>query len=163
MNSPQASFSSRWYLPVLLAAGLLGCSRHETDQLGHSAAVCPAPRPANEQTALDRYVSALDTNYNYHLVRSIPGKGQTTFLLEMTSQAWLTTNEVDRPLWKHWLIVVKPGDVTSSKSLLYISGGANDGKEPKGPDASLAQIAVATKSVVTELKMVPNQPLVFSG
>jgi len=163
LNLPQASFSSRWYLPVLLAAGLLGCSRHETDQLGHSAAVCPAPRPAKEQTALDRYVSALDTNYNYHLVRSIPGKGQTTFLLEMTSQAWLTTNEVDRPLWKHWLIVVKPGDVTSSKSLLYISGGANDGKEPKGPDASLAQIAVATKSVVTELKMVPNQPLVFSG
>ncbi|HZR17541.1 MAG TPA: PhoPQ-activated pathogenicity-related family protein [Verrucomicrobiae bacterium] len=155
----------RWsWLSILgLGVALVGCSRGEADSTAHSAAVCPPPRSASELTALDRYVSALDTNYNFHLVRSIPGKQQTTFLLEMTSQAWLTTNEVDRPLWKHWLILVKPDKIESSKSLLFISGGANDGKEPKGPDGSLAQIAVATKSVVTELKMVPNQPLVFAG
>lgn len=119
-------------------------------------------RATSGLTALDRYVAAADTNYNFHLVRSIPGKDQTTFVLEMTSQAWLTTNEVDRPLWKHWMVLVKPDKVASSKSLLFVSGGANEGKEPK-VDGGLAQIAVATKSVVTELKMVPNQPLVFSG
>jgi PhoPQ-activated pathogenicity-related protein len=147
-----------WLLAVI---ALVGCSRSGSTE--HTAASCPLPRSDKELTALDRYVSALDTNYNYHLVRSIPGKGQTTYLLEMTSQAWLTTNEVDRPLWKHWLLLVKPDGVTNSKSLLFISGGANDGKEPRGADPSMAQIAVATKTVVTELKMVPNQPLVFAG
>src|SRR6516164_9855581 len=94
-------------------------------------------------TALDDYVSRPDTNYSYHLVSTDPGQGQTTFILEMTSQAWLTTNVVDRPLWKHWLLVVKPATVTSAKSLLFISGGANDGKVPKGGDANLTRIALA--------------------
>jgi PhoPQ-activated pathogenicity-related protein len=157
--------TSNWQCVLLLAFSLAlpGCSPSQPSAASHSLAVCPAPRSEKELTALDRYVSALDTNYNFHLVRSVPGKGQTTFLLEMTSQAWLTTNEVDRPLWKHWLIMVKPDGVTNSKSLLYISGGANDGKEPKSGDPTMAQIAIASKTVVTELKMVPNQPLVFAG
>src|ERR1044071_4488984 len=117
----------------------------------------------DQRTALDDYVAAPDTNYTFHLVKAIPGKEHTTYILDMTSQAWLTTNEVDRPLWKHWVIIVKPDHVTSSKSLLFISGGANDGKVPGSSDANMSTIAVATKSVVTELKMVPNQPLVFAG
>ena len=55
----------------------------------------------------------------------------------MTSQAWLTTNEVDRPVWKHWMIIVRPDDVASHpKSLLFIGGGANDGKPPTRPTAT---------------------------
>lgn len=153
----------RIFAAAALSVVLLGCSKQDTSTAGPSAAVSAVPRPAGALTALDRYVFALDTNYSFHLVRTIPGKEQTTFLLEMISQAWLTTNEVDRPLWKHWMLVTRPDQVTSSKSLLYISGGANDGKESKGPDGTLAQIAVTSKSVVTELKMVPNQPLVFAG
>src|SRR6478736_9157469 len=42
-------------------------------------------------TALDRYVAAPDTNYTYSLVQAVPGKSWTTYVLEMTSQAWLTT------------------------------------------------------------------------
>lgn len=118
---------------------------------------------ADQRTALDEYVARPDTNYSFHVVSSVPGKGQTTFILEMTSQAWLTTNEVDRPLWKHWMILVKPDNVASTKSLLFISGGDNDSGPPKSGDPHLVQIALATKSVVTELKMVPNQPLVFAG
>ena len=117
----------------------------------------------DEQTALDRYVAAPDTNYSYHLVNTIRGEGQTTCVLEMTSQAWLTTNEVDRPLWKHWLTIVRPDAVASSKALLLITGGANGSAPPKSADGNLIRIALATKSVVAELKMVPNQPLVFAG
>src|SRR5437879_9455402 len=69
-------------------------------------------------TALDRYVARPDTNYNYKLVNTIPGNGQTTFVIELTSQAWLTTNEVNRPIWKHLLLIVKPKQVISSKALL---------------------------------------------
>src|SRR5438045_8359561 len=81
----------------------------------------------------------------------------------MSSQSWLIPNAVHGPLWNHWLIVVKPNTVSSSKSFLFISGGANDGRAPNSGDGNMSKIAVATKSIVTELRMVPNQPLVFSG
>jgi PhoPQ-activated pathogenicity-related protein len=118
---------------------------------------------AGHQTALDRYVAAPDTNYSYRLVNTIPGEGYTTFVLDMTSQAWLTTNEVNRTLWKHWVVIVKPDSVTTSKSLLFIGGGSNERPAPEKPDSKLVPIALATKSVVTELRMVPNQPLIFAG
>ena len=144
---------------LTLGLSLLGCSSRDQQARRDS----PPQAPGSQLTALDRYVSAPDPNYSFHEVRRIPGKGQTTFVLEMTSQAWLTTNEVDRPVWKHWLILVRPDVLNTSKSLLFISGGANDGKEPKGADPAMVQIALVTKSIVTELKMVPNQPLVFAG
>jgi PhoPQ-activated pathogenicity-related protein len=81
----------------------------------------------------------------------------------MTSQAWLTTNEVDRPIWKHWLVIVKPDTVTSSKSLLFISGGSNNRPPPKAADGNFIGIARETKTVTAELRMVPNQPLTFVG
>lgn len=116
-----------------------------------------------ELTALDKYVAAPDPSYSFQLVKTIPGKEQTTYILDLTSQSWLTTNEVNRTLWKHWLIVVKPDTVTSTNSFLFISGGGNDGRVPNSADANMAGIALATKSVVSELKMIPNQPLVFAG
>lgn len=119
-------------------------------------------RPGATQTALDKYIAKPDTNYTFSLVKTLPGAGFTTYILEMTSQAWLTTNEVDRPVWKHWVNIIKPDDVDQAKALLFISGGAN-GRQPGGADGNLTQIAVRSKSVVAELKMVPNQPLVFAG
>ena len=120
------------------------------------------PAPAAE-TALDRYVAAPDTNYTYQLVNTVPGKGFTTYILEMTSQSWLTTNEVNRTLWKHWLTITKPDNASSSTGLLFIGGGGNDREAPKQADGNLLHTALATKSVVTELRMVPNQPLIFGG
>lgn len=163
MNSQRKGAYWKSALIVILSLLLQSYSKGQQESANHSSAYFAAPRTANEITALDRYVSALDTNYSFHLVRTLPGQGQTTFIVEMTSQAWLTTNEVDRSLWKHWMILIRPEQVSSSKSLLYISGGNNDGKEPKSADGSLVQIALVTKSIVTELRMVPNQPLVFSG
>ena len=120
------------------------------------------PVSAAKITALDRYVAKPDTNYNYKLVSTVPGNGQTTFVLELTSQAWLTTNEVNQPIWKHWLVIVKPDKITGSKALLFISGGSRDRPAPKAADASYVRIALATKSVVAELRDVPNQPLIFA-
>lgn len=121
------------------------------------------PAAAAKLTALDKYVARPDTNYNYKLVKTVAGPGQTTHVLEMTSQAWLTTNEVNQPLWKHWLTLVKPDGVKTSKALLLISGGSVDKPAPNSADASSVMIALATKSVVVELRGVPNQPLVFAG
>lgn len=125
-------------------------------------ALAQAPMPASEKTALDKYVEAPDPSYKYELVNKVTGKGYTTFIIKMTSQTWRSTSEVDRNVWWHWMILVKPDEVTSSKSLLYIAGGNNNSSAPKDADGSIIQIATSTKSVVTELRMVPNQPLTFS-
>lgn len=119
---------------------------------------------AAEKTALDRYVATPDPNYKYELVSQTPGAGFTTYVLEMTSQQWRTKAEVDRPIWKHWLTIVKPDSVKTQTGFLYITGGSNDDKPaPTVPDAMLPQLALATGSVAGELRMVPNQPLVFAG
>ena len=158
--------ATRWqrcFSVAVIALVLAGCLRTEKG-------TAPAPKhaaesnvPQGERTPLDNYFAAPDSNYSYHLVNTIRGQDHTAYILEMTSQAWLTTNEVDRPVWEHWMTIVRPDAVASSKALLFIGGGANDGRVPKGADGNLVHIALATKSVVAELKMVPNQPLVFAG
>ena len=82
------------------------------------------------QTALDRYVAAPDPNFAWTVVRELPAEGATATLIDMTSQRWLTEQEVERPLWKHWLAVVTPEKVTSDIGLLFISGGRND-RQPR--------------------------------
>ena len=130
-----------WITLVALVA--VGCSKTEKGTPNKPVAEAK-PEVPDGRTALDRYVAAPDTNYSFTLVQSIPGKGWTTYVLEMTSQAWLTTKEVDRPVWKHWMTIVKPDAVATSKSLLFIGGGANGGEPPKGPTEQLVKIALVT-------------------
>jgi PhoPQ-activated pathogenicity-related protein len=118
--------------------------------------------PANGKTALDRYVETPDPAYKYELVHTVKGNGYTADVLDLTSQTWRQESEVNRTAWKHWLTIIRPNEVKHGKSLLYISGGNNNSAAPKSADEQVARIAVATQSVVAELRMVPNQPLVFS-
>jgi PhoPQ-activated pathogenicity-related protein len=120
------------------------------------------PARGSEQTALDRYVAAPDPTYHYELINTVAGDGYTADLLEMTSQQWRTVAEVDRPVWKHWLTIVRPQTVTTSTGLLIVSGGSNE-KPPPKINPLLTQLALATNSVVSEVRMVPNEPLVFNG
>src|SRR4051812_9395480 len=55
---------------------------------------------AGQQTALDRYVAQKDSVYGWKLVRTVPGAGYKTHVLELTSQSWRTAKDVDRPVWK---------------------------------------------------------------
>jgi PhoPQ-activated pathogenicity-related protein len=119
--------------------------------------------PGEETTALDEYVAKPDPTYNYKLVNTLKGDGFTTYVIEMISQTWLTTDEVDKPVWKHWMLVTKPDEVKSSIGLLYISGGSTESSAPDKIDPLTSQLAKGSGSVVTELKMIPNQPLVFKG
>ena len=107
---------------------------------------------AVEQTALDRYVAAPDPSYRYHPVSTTSGDGLTTTVLRMTSQTWLTEKEVDHPVWEHWLTVVRPAKVASSKALLFITGGSRDRGAPPIDRPKLAAVAMASGSVVAELR-----------
>ena len=115
------------------------------------------------RTALDRYVAQPDTNFQHHVVETILGEGVTTYVVELTSQAWLTTNEVNHPLWKHWLTIVKPDNTSQRAALLVIGGGDRAKKAPSKPNTVSIMIAKATGSVVADLSGIPNQPLIFAG
>lgn len=130
--------------------------------IGLALLVLTAAR-AQEQTALDRYVAAPDPTYSYRLLNTVRGKGFQSAVLEMTSQTWLSEKEVDRPVWKHWLTIVRPETVDASTALLLIGSGANTQAAPAAATTRLVEISRATRSVVAELRMVPNQPLRFAG
>ena len=112
-------------------------------------------------TPLDDYVAKADDSYTYSVVKTVSGLGYTAYILDMTSQSWRSKNEVDRPLWKHWLTIVKPVNATGDKALLWINGGSNNRSAPDSPDKMLIGIALGSGAVVADLKMVPNQPLMF--
>ncbi|MCH7559091.1 MAG: PhoPQ-activated pathogenicity-related family protein [Planctomycetes bacterium] len=112
-------------------------------------------------TPLDDYIKAPDANYRYSVVNTIAGAGYTTYVLDMTSQSWRSKAEVNRTLWKHWLTIVKPDRATSNKALLWITGGSNNSSAPTKANSMVAGIALRTNTVVAELRMVPNQPLIF--
>lgn len=112
-------------------------------------------------TPLDDYVAKPDDSYTYSVVKTVSGIGYTAYILDMTSQSWRSKDEVDRPLWKHWLTIVRPANATGDKALLWINGGSNKRSAPDSADKMLIGIALGAGSVVADLKMVPNQPLMF--
>src|SRR5258708_30224951 len=118
---------------------------------------------AGKVTGLDKYVLAPDSNYHYELVKTIPGDGYTTYVLHLTSQAWRTTADVNHPVWKHWLTIVRPDQANATIGFLYITGGSIKDKAPEKPNAQLVDTALATHTVAAELRGVPNEPLVFTG
>ena len=121
----------------------------------------PRERSPRKQTALDRYVFKPDPAYQYKLVNTIKGTGFTAYVLDMTSQRWRTEAEVDKPVWRHWLTVIKPDQVITSTGLLYITGGSNNSRMPTAAEPSLAATAVGASAVVAELRMIPSEPLTF--
>ena len=121
------------------------------------------PRLEFDQTALDEYVHSIDKSFEYKLIKTISGEGYKTYIVDLTSQSYLTKNDIDRTEWKHWLIIVSPDVIKHQTGMLVIGAGDNDGKIPQGPDQLSVEYAKATNSVVASLGMVPNQPLTFSG
>jgi PhoPQ-activated pathogenicity-related protein len=113
------------------------------------------------ETALDRYVHQKDPSYQYKVVGAVHVAGYTTYVVELTSQTWRTPAELDRPVWKHWLTIVKPDRLASDTAFLVISGGNPKDSAPDHASPQDIEQAVLTQSVVAELQDVPNEPLGF--
>jgi PhoPQ-activated pathogenicity-related protein len=114
-----------------------------------------------DETALDRYVAKPDSTYSWKIDHQRGAHGAATFVVDLTSQTWRSPQEVDRPAWHHWLTVLRPAHPSSHTAFLYITGGSVGDKPPKTPDLLLSALSAQTNAVVVELKMVPNEPLVF--
>jgi len=166
-------YSLRLVLVGIVATVVIGGGRVKADSRTEAEDLNPTgnqdypdsdPCSPEEWTALDSYVAAPDASYSWHQVREISSRNSpyTTYVLDMTSQTWLTLADVDQTQWRHWVTVIIPNTVNSTTAFLWISGGSNIGPSPASADSSLAMIAEATKTVVAEVRMVPNQPLRFA-
>jgi PhoPQ-activated pathogenicity-related protein len=127
-----------------------------------AAALFAAPALAQPPTPLDAYVAKSDPSFGWTVQGAISGPGYHGAVLALTSQTWLSAKEVDRPVWKHWLTVIVPDQVSHDKAFLYITGGANTDAAPTQATGRFAQLALDTRSVVAELDDVPNQPMHFT-
>jgi PhoPQ-activated pathogenicity-related protein len=136
-----------WFAAVAIAAGAPG-----------------AQPPVNgPKTPLDEYVAKPDPAYEWKVVKTVPGDGYTTFVVDLKSQTWRAPPDVDRAVWQHWLVVVRPDSIKHSTGFLSIGGGRNGTPAPDDASPQSIAMAKATGSVVAELKMVPNQPLVLNS
>ena len=112
---------------------------------------------------LEAYVYTADDAFEYKLVDEIKEQGYTFYVIRMVSQQWLTIQEVEDPVWWHWLTVIVPDEVKSNKGLLFVSGGSHNTKQPKSARDTNVKIALATQGVVANLHNIPNQPTVFKN
>ncbi len=115
-----------------------------------------------EETALDRYIAKPDPTYSWKVVRTTTADGLTQYIVDLKSQTWRSELDVDRSVWQHWLTIVKPANPASKTAFLSIGGGANGGEPPQSAEPRIVMMAKATNSVVAELKMVPNQPIMLN-
>jgi PhoPQ-activated pathogenicity-related protein len=120
------------------------------------------PAAAPHATSLDRYVAEPDDAYRWSVTATRQQGDLVVTTIDMTSQRWRTPEEVNRTEWRHWLTVIRPAEVRSDVTLLFITGGDNDKDELPKVDPMLAEMAQRTGTIVSELRMVPNQPLTFS-
>jgi PhoPQ-activated pathogenicity-related protein len=127
------------------------------------ALALPAAADAPKKTPLDDYLAKPDPTYGWKLVKTVPGDGVTSYVLDLKSQTWRSPPEVNRAVWQHWLTITRPDKVTSDTALLSIGGGRNGGAAPTAAPAADIDRARRTGTVVVSLGQVPNQPLVFNG
>ena len=119
--------------------------------------------PIVDQSPLETYINKEDPAFSYEKIAEFPQEGYTVHILKMTSQRWLTEEEVEDPLWWHWMTLVVPDEVKSNKGMLFIGGGSRNSKQPEKADPLLVMNALATGTVVTGLHNIPNQSMVFKG
>jgi PhoPQ-activated pathogenicity-related protein len=116
--------------------------------------------------ALEDFVKEPDSSYAYAAVDSKPGAGCTIYTLDMISQTW-RPNDVDKPVWKHWVLVAVPDRVETETALLLVSGGNNKHdslpKLREKEEMVVNSVAAKTGGVVVVLQGVPSEPLVFKA
>ncbi|GHT18269.1 PhoPQ-activated pathogenicity protein [Planctomycetales bacterium] len=106
---------------------------------------------------LDQYLKAPDDSYGWQFVEKLqsPLPGTKLSLLELTSQKW---HDI---IWKHYMIVAVPTNITFfDHALLYVNLGNTGSKPTKLSDFALAaSMAAGAQMPIVILYQVPNQPL----
>jgi len=78
----------------------------------------------------------------------------------MYSGKWLTKEEVNEPLWWHWIDLIVPDKIDTKTALLFIGPGSKEDNRQYLDSLSI-QKAIENKSLVSHISNVPYQPLRF--
>src|ERR1022692_4347140 len=97
---------------------------------GVDAKVSKPARGARSKTPLADYLAKPNPSFAWKVAGAIEGPGHTGAVLQLTSQTWLTADQVDRPLWTHWLTVIIPDEVVHDTAFLSITGGEHPAPPP---------------------------------
>ncbi len=114
----------------------------------------------NELNELEEYVLATDESYSWQVHSEQTSPRFRTINIELTSQNWLTEDDVDRTEWTHWISLIIP-DVVFTRYPLIILNGDEKAKEPPEFDLLDTSPALLTSSIVAYVTSIPNQPLTF--
>lgn len=113
------------------------------------------------------YVQLVDRTYHWtHLSeskRTVDGVELTQYVLNMTSQRWLSGFQVSKENWTHEIIINVPSTLnkaspTSKWATLFLSG-SNESQNVELEHAAYA--AAKTGSIAAVIKGIPNEDLVF--
>ncbi|MCX5772081.1 MAG: PhoPQ-activated protein PqaA family protein [Candidatus Hydrogenedentes bacterium] len=117
--------------------------------------------PLSPNTALKHFMAKADTNYVWNNYQTTYSFGYTTYFEDMVSQQWRTAQEVDRPIWQHY-VIIQVGWFAGDTAIMLIDGGSNGGTPPSEPDSTIGYMSLLTGFPVADLKQCPNQPLYFT-
>ncbi|XP_025106923.1 autocrine proliferation repressor protein A-like isoform X2 [Pomacea canaliculata] len=123
----------------------------------------------SDATPLDDYVNKPDPFYTWTTLNwKYRGPDFTLYVINMTSQMWMSGVESRHPIWWHYLYVAVPDRITRPEAgLLYISYGGNGPNYIPDVDdefiSFITLMAVSTGTVCANLRQVPNQPIVFNN
>eukprot|EP01084_Bolivina_argentea_P063145 115333_1 len=125
------------------------------------------------QTPLDDFIAANDGYYSWkptgiHETGNNSAGEYDMYLINMTSQMWLNSTYVNRPIWWHYLWIIMPHPSTdiinTDYATIVIQGGDNNDTSINYNSKWIktAQfIATSTKTIVGLVSNVPNEPLLF--
>ncbi|XP_071813794.1 uncharacterized protein [Apostichopus japonicus] len=135
---------------------------------------------AQTRTALDEYIQRPDPSYCYRvLTRTIPTTNRAkhidhnwiqkianTYVINMTSQTWLTGDDVDKSVWWHYMTVSIPEVIRREDTALLLIQGEENTDNPPNPftDRSIhhfAKLANKLQMVVATVYQIPNGPINF--
>ncbi|CBY35526.1 unnamed protein product [Oikopleura dioica] len=125
---------------------------------------------SHDCSELDNYVWADNEGYSWEILeKNSSALGGTTYIVNMTSQYWLTEAEVNRNLWWHELILAIPDEYDSDlhgSGFLYVHWASNKKNGAITSEAyemadKMMHRARTTKTIVACVRQVPNQPLFF--
>ena len=116
-----------------------------------------------ETDVIRRYVYACDPLYEYSLDKTynLTEQEVSAYILNMTSGAWRSANDIYQTTWRHQVAIVEPNNVRETTAMLVVSGGSID-SELGEEVAILAELARASQSVVALVSGIPKQPVNFS-
>ncbi|KAJ8037101.1 Autocrine proliferation repressor protein A [Holothuria leucospilota] len=121
-------------------------------------------------TALDEYVKKYDPNYSYKVLHDYTVRNDisTSFVINMTSQKWMTENVTSQHIWWHYMIITIPDKIKyENVGFLYVTGGSNRNSPPDPStdgEGRLVQFAAEQVGCVgAMMRQNPNQPIVFAN